>query len=135
MPSNALPGLLLISTSAETNAQVYANPNTGWTAVTLDGTNAVINLAGSIPGVDRNFYYSLSTSNHITFSNLVQGAQGTIWINAAGTQRGVNFNSSYDNFSTNEIAPVFFVTNRAIIDFKVGWGTDATNVMIEIKRK
>jgi hypothetical protein len=135
MPSNALPGLLLISTSAETNAQVYANPNTGWTAVTLDGTNAVINLTNSIPGVDRNFYYSLSTSNHITFSNLVAGAQGTIWINAAGTARGVNFSGSYDNFSTNEAAPVFMVTNRATIDFKVGWGTDATNVMLSIKRK
>ena len=106
-----------------------------WTQITPDGTNSVVNLTNAFAGIDKNFYYSLSTSNYIIFSNLVQGAQGTIWINAVGTPQQINFSASYDNFSTNEIAPVFSITNRAIIAYKVGWGTDATNVMLGIKRK
>jgi hypothetical protein len=119
----------------DTDLTTLAGATRGWTQVSPDGTNAVINLSGSVAGVDRNFYYSLSSSNYIIFSNIVAGAQGTIWINCAGTAREVNFSGSYDNFSTNEIAPVFTITNRAIIAFKVGWGTDATNVMLGIKRK
>lgn len=128
--------------SGESNRVVVTDVNTNtatapapWTSVTLDGTNAVIDLLSAVPGVDKNFYYTLSTSNYFQFSNIVQGAQGTIWINAAGTPQEINFSGSYDNFSTNEIAPVFTVTNRAIIAYKVGWGTDATNIMIGIKRK
>jgi hypothetical protein len=47
----------------------------------------------------------------------------------------MNWSASYDNWSTNEIAPVFTVTNRAWISYQVTFGSDETNVSLAIKRK
>jgi hypothetical protein len=101
-----------------------------WQSVTPEGTNAVLDVTAA-----ANFYYTITTSNYITFSNLVAGACGTVLIFTGGNVREVNFSSSYNNFSTNETAPVFTVTNQAIIAYQVSFGTNPTNVLLAIKRK
>lgn len=105
---------------------------TGWDEVTPDGTNSTIDLAS---GNGPNYYMTLSTSNYITFSNITAGAQGAIKVFCNGTAREINWSSSYDNWSTNEVAPVFTVTNRAWIAYSVDFGTDATNVNLTVVRK
>jgi hypothetical protein len=102
----------------------------GWQAVTLDTTNAVVDL-----GQSENFHYTLSTSNFLTFSNLVSGAQGTVLIYSGGTPKQLNFSSEYLNVSTNELAPVIQFTNWAWVAYQVTHGTDPTNLAIAVKRQ
>jgi len=127
-PSHAtfsVPASTFVTKSGDTMTGPLNFP---WTQITPDGTNAVLDIRNAGP----NFYYTLTTSNYITLSNLTAGASGTIKIFANGTPQQVNFSSSYDNYSTNTIAPVFTVTNRAILAYSVDFGTDATNVNIGI---
>lgn len=102
-----------------------------WNNVTLDGTNAVLDLK-----LSPNFYWSTTTSNFLTFSNITAGAQGSILIytpDSGGEQ--INFSSSINNLSTNRYAPVFQSTNQTWIGYSVTFGTDLTNVTVGITVK
>jgi hypothetical protein len=102
-----------------------------WNNVTLDGTNAVLDLK-----LSPNFYWSTTTSNFLTFSNITAGAQGSILIytpDSGGEE--INFSSSINNLSTNRYAPVFQSTNQTWIGYSVTFGTDLTNVTVGITVK
>jgi hypothetical protein len=100
-----------------------------WTEVTLDGTNAVINMTNS-----PNFYWSTTTSNYITFSNITEEAQGCILIYTPEGEQ-INFTNRINNLSTNRYAPVFQSTNQTWIAYSVTFGTDETNVTLGISVK
>lgn len=102
-----------------------------WTEVTLDDTNAVLDLK-----LSPNFYWTTTTSNYLTFSNITAGAQGSILIytpDEFGEQ--INFSSDINNLSTNRYAPVFQSTNQTWIGYSVTFGTDLTNVTVGITVK
>lgn len=102
-----------------------------WKQITLDGTNAVLDLK-----LSPNFYWSTTTSNYLTFSNITAGAQGSILIytpDSGGEQ--INFTNRVNNLSTNRYAPVFQSTNQTWIGYSVTFGTDETNVTVGISVK
>lgn len=100
---------------------------TKWTSVTPDDTNSVVDLLSG-----NNFYYTLSTSNYLIFSNITSGASGYIKVFSDGVGQEFNFSASYDNWTSNTYAPVFVITNRAIIEYFTDFGSDATNVNLKV---
>ena len=135
-PTDYMASVMTNGTDAATALTLLSPSASSWTEVTPGGTNAIINLAGAVPGVDRNFYWSMSTSNYVIFSNLVVGAQGTIVISSFGATNKVSWANSYNNFSTNVLGPLPYAnTNQFLMAYKIGWGTDNTNVLLGIQIK
>ena len=99
-----------------------------WVEVIPDTTNSTINLQSS-----HNFYYTITTSNYITFSNIESGVQGIIKIFTDGNPHQINWNSEYDNWSTNVLP--FTIENKAWIQYTVDFGTDNTNINLNIIQK
>lgn len=93
------------------------------TTVTLDGTNAVLDLSAA-----TNFRVNTGAGNvYLIFSNLVDGASGRVTVYADGSERNVSANADYRTADGEQLS--LSVTNWASFGFYAD-GTASTNIWV-----
>ena len=115
-----------IDTGTVTNdtivADVILQP---WSEVTPTDTNSVLDLTAA-----NNFYYILTTSNYLSFDPIVAGASGYVKIFSDTVGQEINFPAEYNYIGS--YTPVFTNTNWVVFRYFVDFGTDSTNVNLQL---